>query len=216
MNLKTRVKQVNEESKSLVEGWMRKCVPSLTIPIQLIYCVILYYFEECKFSKSGIDGGTECWDFTNYNRTVTNLGCFRIYGAKVKMDYTFGEIIPFRGLWKYRIEQCIDGPMVFTILDAVDGGCIYNIDHFKNEPFTYLIKGDIVEVYVIIEEDRKEIRFNCISHGSEDETFIYPACHYEKGRFYTPCIRIYNNEDSITLINFQTGIPIPEQPKITT
>ena len=215
MNLKRKVKQTNEESKSLVKGWMRKCVPSLTIPIQLIYIVILYYFEECKFSKCGMDGDIDCWNFTNYDRTVTKLyDSLRSYGEKVKLDYTFGAVIPFRGVWRYRIEKCIGGQMVFTILNTVNGSTIYCLDCLKKRPFMNLIKWDIVEVWVIIEKERKEIGLNCISPGNDDETFVYPAYHYEKGRLYTPYIYLYNAKDSVTLINFQSGthIQIPEHP----
>ena len=93
---------------------------------------------------------------------MTKLGCTRSYGAKVKLDYTFGAVIPSRGFWKYRIEKCIGGQMVFTTLDSVHGGCIHSIDCLKNRPFMNLIKGDIVEAWVIIEKDGKETRLNCI------------------------------------------------------
>ena len=215
MNLKRRVTQANEESKLLVEAWIRKRVPSLTVPIQLIFVIILYYFEECKFSKCGMDDDIDDWKFTNNDRTVTKLHTtLRDYGAKVKLDYTFGAVIPFRGLWKYRIEKCIGGQMVFTILDSVDGGTIYSLDCAKCRPFMNLINWDIVEVWVIIEKDRKEIGLNCISPGTDDETFVYPAYNYEKGRLYTPCIYIYDAKDSVTLINFQSGthLQIPEHP----
>ena len=215
MNLKIKVKQMNKQSKLLVQGWIRKRLAFLTIPIQLIYIVILYYFEECKFSKCGMDDGIDHWSFTNYDRTVTKLyPSLRDYGARVLLDYTFGAVIPFRGLWKYRIEKCYGGHMVFTIVDSVHGGYIYGLDCIKTQPFMNVIRRDIVEVWVIIEKDRKEIGLNCISPEMEDETHVYPACHYQKGRFYTPCIYIYEPQDSVTLINFQSGthIEIPEYP----
>lgn len=205
MNFKKRVKQVNEESKLLVQGWIRKRVPYLTIPIQLIFVVILHYFEECKFSKYGLV--PELWNFTNHDRTVTNDACYTVYGAKVKMDYSFGSIMPFHGLWKYRIEKCPGGKLGFEVVDLFHGGRIYSM--YSNKPFTDLIEGDIVEIYVIIEKDRKQIRFNKISPGIEDKNLFYLACNYQRGRFYTPCVVFYEMEDSVTLISFQTGIPIP-------
>ena len=190
-------KKVDKRTRSLVFGFIQLYFQLELIPLPLICYIILYYFEYCKYQKDW--SHRSGFSYTNDYRTITNVKCD--YGEH-HVEKKISAMLTCYCRWRFRIEKCTEGKIKFRFDNYVQRyrRCVYYSE------FQTLATSDVVEVYLTLKKDKKEIYFYKTSNKDEDEYTLYRGIKTGQNMSYKLAIIFETKQDSVTLVNFKSVI----------
>ena len=178
----SRVKNIDNESKFLVSGFVRESKINNTIPIMIEYLIMIYYWIEEKFTISG--DGITLDETQKIAKTKNNFyGTYNTIYCNNVIDLNDTSIIKYE--WTFKIINTADLITYWPYKNPI----IIGIDSSKNNK--YFINNNFGQINV----NRNKF-YSITSNGTICNNSNYQFCAIQYHELYD----IWNNNDIIKII----------------